>query len=136
MSRVFRLVFKELQIMTLRKGISAMFVVTGSLVFSLVLFELGLRALHAAHHWREWRGQAWGVTRPESSLLHQASSIPGLDYEMAPGRNTSLHGLPIRTNQFGMRDSEPLSQAADPRCRIAVLGDSYTFGVRVHEDEA
>ena len=107
-----------------------------SLVLIVVLLELGLRGIHAIHHWREWRGQAWGATRPESSLLHQASSIPGLDYEMAPNRESSLHGLPMKTNQFGMRDNEAFSPRTESPCRIAVLGDSYTFGVRVREEEA
>lgn len=101
----------------------------GSIVLTLALLEAGLRAGHTLRHRRErlWPG------RP--TLVHQISSIPGLDYEMGENRHSSLEGVPVNTNPYGMRDSEPSLQATKSHCRIAVLGDSYTFGVRVREED-
>ena len=118
------------------KKISPHVVAVVALVFTLVLLELGLRVAHFIHPWREWPGYVTWGSKPSSSLLHQASSIPGLDYEMAPNREMVLGGIPIRTNQFGMRDDEAIDRNAESRCRIAVVGDSYTFGWRVGTDQA
>jgi GDSL-like Lipase/Acylhydrolase family len=98
-----------------------------SLVFALALCEFALRAFHTIHHW----GDSPRSERP----LHQASSIPGLDYEMAPNRELLIDGRPVKTNQWGMRDTEPSAQETDSHCRIAVLGDSYTWGLGVRAEE-
>jgi hypothetical protein len=55
---------------------------------------------------------------------------------MAPNREMVLGGTPIKTNQFGMRDDQAFDRSGESRCRIAVLGDSYTFGWRVRTDQA
>lgn len=73
---------------------------------------------------------------PENRLFHQRSAIPGLDYEMAPNRELVKDGILIRTNQYGMRDTEPSEQKSDSPCRIAAIGDSYTFGWRVATDDS
>jgi hypothetical protein len=120
---------------SLRKGFSRLLVIVAALLFTFVVLELGLRAVHFIRH----RGQKSSVffgPEPQSRLFHRASSIPGLDYEMTPDREIVIGGISIKTNQYGMRDSEPSSEKTDSPCRIAALGDSYTFGWGVHAEEA
>jgi hypothetical protein len=64
-------------------------------------------------------------------LMHQRSSVPGLRYELAPGRNKYAHGAVIHTNSQGMRDSEPLPLNHPSTCNIIAVGDSFTFGFGV-----
>ena len=53
---------------------------------------------------------------------------------MVPGRNGSFEGMSVRTNSLGMRGAEP--SAADPSLvRVAVVGDSFTFGFGVPEEQ-
>jgi hypothetical protein len=47
-----------------------------------------------------------------------------------------LVGVPVATNQYGMRDSEPSSQITESPCRLAAVGDSYTFGFGVRAEQA
>ena len=115
------------QVTSVRRPILLAAVTVGALVLTVALLEGGLRTIHMIHHWR--------ATGPESSLFHQASSIPGLSYDMAPNRHASLQSLPISTNQYGMRDDEPSSRQTESHCRIVVLGDSYTFGIKLHADQ-
>ena len=65
-------------------------------------------------------------------LLHQPSSIPGLAYELAPGREGHSRGAMVKINSLGMRDDEPRSDAS--LSRIAVIGDSIAFGFGVREE--
>lgn len=64
------------------------------------------------------------------NLAHRRSSIPGLSYELNPGRSVKHLGVKVDINQMGLRSYEPLSPAQDRR-RIAVVGDSYAFGFGV-----
>lgn len=63
--------------------------------------------------------------------LHRPSSVVGLAYELAPNRENYAHGIRIITNSFGMRDEEPHPKTDTSFTRIAVLGDSFTFGFGV-----
>jgi len=72
----------------------------------------------------------------ESLLLHRPSAVPGLLYELAPDSRKVLAGVPVITNSFGMRDAEPMDESAGPVARIAVLGDSFTFGDGVPAGQA
>jgi len=63
-------------------------------------------------------------------LVHRRSDIPGLSYELAPGRRVVHLGAGVQTNRMGLRSYEPLP-ASDERVRIAVVGDSYAFGFGV-----
>src|SRR5437773_675972 len=66
--------------------------------------------------------------------LYRPSVVPGLSYEMVPGRNGSFEGMSVRTNSLGMRGPEPT--AADPSLlRVVVVGDSFTFGFGVPEEK-
>lgn len=75
----------------------------------------------------EIENQAW------REQIHRPSETPGLIYELRPNidvRNQILPNLAIeiKTNSFGMRDREPLPADAPNVYRIAVAGDSFTFG--------
>lgn len=64
-------------------------------------------------------------------LLHRPSPIPGLAYELVPNREKYYHGAIIKTNSLGMRDDEPHPKNDSSLHRIAVIGDSFTFGFGV-----
>ncbi len=66
-----------------------------------------------------------------NEVLHRSSEIPGLAFELAPNRQKKYENVWIRTNSFGMRDTEPVPIEDDSVSRIVVLGDSFTFGFRV-----
>ena len=70
--------------------------------------------------------------RSREESLYRPSQVPGLTYEMRPGRDGVFEGMRVRTNLLGMRGAEPES---DPSAvyRIVVLGDSFTFGFLVEE---
>src|SRR5262245_1068570 len=135
--------------MSLRFGraISLLLLSLASVVFTCALLEVGLRVAHEVQEWQNKSppsADAGAMTPiydfsgsdPRSIVIHKASSIPGLTYEMAPNRElTARNGIPIQTNQFGMRDSTSIALKTDSRCRIAVLGDSYTFGLGVRAEE-
>jgi len=131
----------------LGRGVARLLVSVAGVLVALVLAEAGLRIYHQIDQWRI-RSQSEPVVSgfppiydfsgsdPRSAVIHQASSIPGLGYEMAPNRELrARNGILMKTNQFGMRDDEPSAQQTDSPCRIAVLGDSYTFGLGVQEEE-
>lgn len=64
-------------------------------------------------------------------LLHQPSPVPGLAYELTANREKLRDGVLVKTNNFGMRDDEPSPVQDGSVRRIAVLGDSFTFGFGV-----
>ncbi len=110
----------------------------GAVLFSLVLLELGLRYFRPV-----WYLDPHAPV-PETTTIHQRSSIPGLSFELAPNREIVLrvppagnpNGILIKTNSYGMRDEEPVSASVGPVSRIAALGDSYTFGFGVPIEQA
>jgi lysophospholipase L1-like esterase len=69
------------------------------------------------------------------AFLHRASPIPGLAYELVPNREKYSHGAVVKTNSWGMRDDEPLPKNDRSVHRIAVLGDSFTFGFGVSGED-
>lgn len=59
---------------------------------------------------------------------------PLLVYECRPGASTVTDGIPIRVNSAGFRGADfPLERRPGVR-RVAVVGDSVTFGAAVPED--
>jgi lysophospholipase L1-like esterase len=74
---------------------------------------------------RRLSGNSW------RELVHRRSSVPGLAYELAP----TPRGARGPTNSYGMRDAEPLPAGAPGVLRVAVLGDSFSFGLGVERDE-
>ena len=66
--------------------------------------------------------------------LYRRSPIPGLTYELVPGLDRESHGARVRTNSEGQRDRERSRAKPAGVRRIAVLGDSFTFGYGVEGD--
>ncbi len=73
--------------------------------------------------------QPMNIVQPS---IHQASAVEGLVYELKPNVNTDGYGKEhIETNSAGYRSPE-----RDPsKPIIAMVGDSYTFGHGVNNDE-
>ncbi len=102
-----------------------------AVVFSLIVVELFLRFYVPVTYRQPPKLLPNNVWR---ELLHRPSQVPGLAYELAPNREKHSHGAIIRTNSYGMRDDEPLPKNDASVGRIAVLGDSFTFGFGVPGD--
>lgn len=58
-----------------------------------------------------------------------------LIYTLRPHLDTKFQGVSLKTNSFGMRNPEITTTAAPGVYRIAVLGDSFTFGWGVEEPD-
>lgn len=72
-----------------------------------------------------------GPDEPWRNRIHRASAIPGLAYELNPGVRGRAFGVPIEINSLGMRGPERQGGDGAPRCVIAAVGDSFTFGFGV-----
>jgi lysophospholipase L1-like esterase len=97
----------------------------------LLSLELLLRACAPV----EWRA----IPEPLSAAdqlrtLYRRSAIPGLTYELVPGLDQPSHGARVVTNSEGLRDRERVRSKPPGTRRIAVLGDSFTFGYGVEGD--
>lgn len=109
----------------LRKLLTWVKLVLGSTLFALIVAELVLRFMWPVSYVEPY---------PESNeliskrLLHQASSVPGLSYELVPDTRKLAFETVIKTNHHGMRDSEPLPADMKRLVRMVALGDSFTFG--------
>lgn len=57
-------------------------------------------------------------------------------FELAPNLNLTFQKVPVRTNSCGMRGPEVERPKPANRFRIAILGDSFTFGWGVKEEES
>jgi lysophospholipase L1-like esterase len=70
-----------------------------------------------------------GRSSPWQSRVHRRSDVPGLAYELNPNVKIRARaaGTLVVTNSYGMRDAEPRPPSPS-LLRIAVLGDSFTFG--------
>lgn len=62
------------------------------------------------------------------------SAIEALPHELVPGRVTTYKGVPVRINQAGFRGAE-LTDPPEGCERIALIGDSYTFGNGCPEEQ-
>lgn len=117
-----------------RRALDSVYLAFLVFALGLVLLELGLILfapigfMHPERN-RSTRRAGW------AELIHRPSSVPGLAYELAPGLDREINGIGVRTNSLGMRDGEPLAADTPGLIRIAVLGDSFTFGDKVNGDE-
>ncbi len=99
-----------------------------ALIVSLVLAEVFLRSCHPIgfrapidrHRGDEWR-----------KLVHRASSIPGLTYELNPGAHGRFLDMDCAINSLGMRGQEVEARKTSETMRIVAIGDSVTFGWNV-----
>jgi len=66
--------------------------------------------------------------------LHRPSSIYGLLWEPNPGAGKVIDGIEYRVNTQGFRDYEYTKARDDGVLRIAVIGDSLTYGYTELED--
>jgi lysophospholipase L1-like esterase len=100
-----------------------------SLLLALVSAELVLRLFAPVRY----RGRITAQGNPEN-LIHRASAIAGLAYELVPGVDRSEFGYHVVTNHHGLR-SPPTTVTRSPGVlRIAAVGDSLTFGIGVDND--
>ena len=72
---------------------------------------------------------------PQWQLVHQPSAVPGLAYELRPNASGERNGGRFRINGQGRRGPEPIAAGPDT-VRIAVVGDSFTFGFGVDDAES
>lgn len=91
-------------------------VLTGLIIF-IVVGEVGYRAyIH--------------IFKP----LHRPSDIYGLLWEPTPGARKVIGGIEYKVNPQGFRDYEYAKAKDDGVLRIAVIGDSVTYGYTELED--
>lgn len=108
-----------------------------SLAVASVLLVLGL----AEAYLRIWHPVSYREIAPRrseqvwASILHRPSTVPGLAYELAPNQRRREANTLVVTNSLGMRDEEPLPLATAEPLRVAVVGDSFTFGFNVLAEE-
>ncbi len=57
-------------------------------------------------------------------------------YELRPNLDVIFTGVPVRTNESGMRGPAVTKEKPAGTFRIGILGDSYAFGWGVNEDRA
>ncbi len=109
-----------------------------SIVFLLVLFELGLRIyeyLQPITISDKQRGFIETMTIPESyGIVRPHVHVPDMREYFPTGKNIDLP-VPISTNAFGMRMREIDLKKRDHTIRIAAMGDSCTFGWMVLEQD-
>jgi lysophospholipase L1-like esterase len=74
---------------------------------------------------------------PPFGSLHRPSEIPGLEYELAPSAAVFVPewDLTVHTNALGLRGPEVEREKPPGRVRIAAVGDSFTFGQGVGDEE-
>lgn len=103
----------------------------GVVLVALGLVELGLRLWAPVRFRAPERGResAW------TERVHRASDVPGLAYELEPGRSLKHARRTITINSLGMRDLEPRRDPDGELRRVVVVGDSVSFGLGVEDDE-
>lgn len=68
-----------------------------------------------------------------NKMIHRASEIPGLIYELNPNTKKEWNGFTYKINSEGMRDDEPMMETTQTLHRVAVLGDSFAMGYFVDQ---
>jgi D-alanyl-lipoteichoic acid acyltransferase DltB (MBOAT superfamily)/lysophospholipase L1-like esterase len=76
---------------------------------------------------QDWQGPV------EIGLLRSHASFLGSD--LHPNLRTTLNGVPLTTNAWGMRDREYPREKPPGTVRIALLGQSHVLGTFVADDE-
>jgi len=68
--------------------------------------------------------------------LFVASPDPHLGYGLRPGLATTVRGIAVRVNAFGLRGPSVPARPAPGTHRVLALGDSATFGEGLAEDDS
>lgn len=121
-----------------RSRIKGMLISVSSTVVLLALAELALRLFTDSGNQFIDNGDPNAADQPDQRMdvrkhvrVHCRSKIPGLFYELKPGSSVVIDDAPNAISSLGMRDREVARQKADGIFRIAVVGDSLTYGWRV-----
>ncbi|MBW1766466.1 MAG: hypothetical protein JRJ65_05370 [Deltaproteobacteria bacterium] len=94
-----------------------------SILFSLVVMEMAIRLWNPS------------IAKPEMAQLHQASPLFGWD--LIPRTfGIGFMGETYHINSSGFRDTECEIEKQPATSRIMVIGDSFTFGARVNQEDA
>ena len=79
-------------------------------------------------------GLGGGIIYPRG--LYVSSENPVQAVEFSPGFVGRAYGQPVRINSFGFRGAEIDPKPAEGVYRILCVGDSFTYGMGVREEEA
>ncbi len=103
-------------------GVKNFLLVVGSISLILIPAEFALRVIDLP------------ISKPSLGQIHRISA--GFEWELIPGaKGIGVQGEVIEINARGFRDIErPLEKPAGKQ-RIAILGDSFTFGMAVNIDD-
>jgi hypothetical protein len=74
-----------------------------------------------------------GPGRRRAPFMRQTNN--DLIHELVPSFSGKFKGVPLRTNQWGMRDKEYQLKPSPGTYRIALLGSSFTFGAGVPAEQ-
>jgi lysophospholipase L1-like esterase len=103
--------------------------VTGAVVFALVIGEIGMRVIYGSGTRHEL----------EFTRYSLAFKVPGpssdLSFQHGPNRSARMMGVELRTNADGLRGGPVSSVKPKGTLRVACVGDSLTLGWGVAEEE-
>ena len=79
-------------------------------------------------------GLGGGIIYPRG--LYTASANPEIAVEFTPGFTGRAYGQPVRINALGFRGPEIDIEPSPGTYRVLCVGDSFTYGMGVREEEA
>lgn len=104
-------------------GYQNFLLVCAAVLTGLVCGEIALRALDSP------------MAKPNLAQIHRASDL--YDWELIPGAaGVGKEGERITINSAGFRDDEWIATKPPGTKRVAVLGDSFTFGMAVAVEDS
>src|SRR5262245_63505841 len=101
--------------------------------WALRLLLLALSALVALAILEAWI-RARDLPADDATLLRPHPLSPFL-VRLEPGASARFTGVPVRANRFGYRGGNWAIPKPEGTVRIAILGDSQTFGYGVREED-
>lgn len=115
--------------------IAAIALVSGSILLTLLLGEIGIRIVHPSASLWEYPNYIASYTRPDPNQTTKTLRYdPLLGWEPLPGSSGVLVNQPISYSRDGLRNQN--AQVELPAGRpILAVGDSYTEGYGVKDDE-
>jgi len=120
---------------------SQFLLISGSIFFSLGLLEFSLSVSNS-----NWESDRSFPPAPEFLVKYRASSYtlihksilyiaPPSSYMNRDFSGFRTFGVRYETNEMGFREKEFQLKKADGKFRILIFGDSFTFGIGVHESQ-